>query len=409
MTHEKIKKLEDELEVINNSLQGRKSIEAAKLLTELQTTNSKEILFNAMRELYKFSKKTLKLLDSVSSGAPVPGPTSDDIKSMIKQELTDTLPGLLQEALNNHSSMEKSPNKADDLAVKPSELVHTMEVNIPEVEDDSQPGAWRTALRGPCRSLPVNRAVYDPVKRVAKLHFETKDSMDKAQDACKNSNLTATTNSAERKKILPKLTILNLDPHIDSASVLKEELLDKNSFLRELNEADKSLRIVFVDKKTKPADRYAVIEVSLKIREAIRRNGDKLCIDLERYHVTDRYYVIQCYHCQEYGHMADSEYCKRKGGPATCFYCAGEHTSKECSERKAKKTDKIKCSNCAKSKNRDEKRLCGSHKAGDYACPCYIREKAHLMTRTVGCSVQTKNSYLQKAREIQRRKFGKAY
>ena len=331
-----------------------------------------------------------KLLDS--HGAPEAASNIDNIEEIIKRQLTTLLPGLLQTALED----SKTFNKADhlDLAVKkvetkPSELVHTMEVTIPKDETQAE-GSWKTALRAPWTSLPVNRAVYDPVKGVAKLHFENKDSMDRAHDALKDTKLTAVTTSTERKKMLPKLTILDLDPHIDSATVVKEELLNKNSFLRDLNEVDKSLRIVFVDKKTKPADRYAVIEVSPEIREAVRRNGDKLCMDLQRYHVTDRYHVIQCYHCQEYGHMAGSDYCKRKGETATCFYCAGNHESKECSERKAKKTEKIKCSNCAKSKNRDEKRLCGSHRAGDYSCPCYIREKAHIMTRTVGCSVQTK-------------------
>ena len=397
-------KLKEELKIINNSLKGTKTIESANVLTDLPSLNSKDVLFRCMKELYNFSKKVLDL-HRTSEAASNP----EDIEGMIKRQLTTLLPGLLQTALED----SKTFNKADpDLAVKnvdakPS-VVHTMEVEIPK--DNSQPeGAWKTMLRGPCTSLPVNKAVYDPVKGVAKLHFENRDSMDRAHDALKDSSLTATVNSTERKKILPKLTIPNLDPHIDSATVLEEELLNKNSFLKELKEEGKAgLRIVFVDKKTKIGDRYAVIEVSPETREAIRRNGDKLCIDFERCHVFDRYHVIQCYHCQEYGHIADSQYCKRKDATATCFYCAGEHKSKDCSERKLK-TEKIRCSNCAKSKNRDEKRLCGSHKAGDYSCPCYIREKAHIMTRTAGCSLQTKNSYLQKAREIQRRKFGKVF
>ena len=148
--------------------------------------------------------------------------------------------------------------------------------------------------------------------------------------------------------------------------------------------------------------RYAVIQVSAKIRELIRKNGDCVNIDLREHHVTDCFHVIQCYHCQEFGHMADSKYCKDKDKDPTCFFCAGTHKSKDCMNKKEKKFKKMKCSNCCKSRNHSEKNSASTHKASDNLCPSFVRERAAIMSRTAGCE-QAKNSYLLRTKETKSR------
>ena len=101
------------------------------------------------------------------------------------------------------------------------------------------------------------------------------------------------------------------------------------------------MKVVFYNK----SERYAVIQVSPAIRESIRQNGDYVHLDLGSHHVKDRIHVIQCYHCQEFGHMVGKVYCKSKDKDPVCFYCAGNHSSKDCKSRKERKVNKIRCHN----------------------------------------------------------------
>ena len=59
--------------------------------------------------------------------------------------------------------------------------------------------------------------------------------------------------------------------------------------------------------------------------------------------------VQQCYHCQSFGHRANSEYCPNKNSNPTCFYCGCAHKSSECFDKDDK--SKHKCVNCNKSSN----------------------------------------------------------
>ena len=91
--------------------------------------------------------------------------------------------------------------------------------------------------------------------------------------------------------------------------MLTDEILNKNEKIKCLKEAGEVLKVVLFGK----TQLYAVIQVSTTIREVIRSNRDRVCIDLQYYDVRYRIHVIQCYHCQEYGHMSGSPYCKQKG------------------------------------------------------------------------------------------------
>lgn len=187
-----------------------------------------------------------------------------------------------------------------------------------------------------------------------------------------------------------------------SDEMLRDGLLDKDKKIKALKDDGELIKVVFFDKDK----RFAVIQVSPKIRDVIKSNKDRVCIDLQYYDVKDRIHVIQCYHCQEYGHMSGSPYCKQKGSDSTCFYCAGKHASKDCNNKKDKKTNSIKCSNCEKSKNRNERSACGTHKASDTLCPFYVRERERTMSRTAGYSEEAKNAYLRKVKEL-RQKYGR--
>ena len=401
-----VKKFEEELEVINNSLKGKKTIGNVKVLADVPTNNSKDDMFGVIKELYNFSKKMLTCLKDSKNTVPSlqsPG----EIQTLITQQLTDVLPRLLEEALRKHSESDsKLTEKVEDVKRVPA-TSHTLAIEKIQVNEEEEneenrmtKQEWSTVVskdvRKTLKAVPVIKASH-PLDGTAKLYFKSKEHMDQAQEALK-LKYKVTSKTTEHKKLDPKLTISDLDPDITTADILEEKLFEKNDFIRDLKEAGETCKIVFFDDK----ERFAVLQVSSKMRASIRQNNDKVCVDLVQYSVRDRIHVVQCFHCQQYGHMSGSIYCRQKDSDPTCFYCAGSHASKDCNRRKDKKAGSIKCANCDKSKNRGERSKCTTHKASDTLCPFFIRAKERIMDRTVGCE-EAKNIYLQRVKDLQRR------
>ena len=394
------KKLNEELEVIDKSLKGRKTIDSVNVLSDLPTNNSKDDLINVIMELYKFAKRALSHVPSDCNGSGA-GDNSG-LEDLIKKLLTEVLPGLLQSSLQDLTPQKVKPETTTS-ENKP-ETMHTLviEKNTESEDDKMTENEWTTVVKNDVKTklknVPVIKAASS--NGAAKLHFKSKEHLDRAQQALKE-DYKVTSKSEERKKLNPKLTIADIDPDVTSDEMLLDGLLNKNDNIRVLKDEGELIKVVFFDK----TQHFAVIQVSPKIREGIRCNRDRVCIDLQYYDVKDRIHVIQCYHCQEYGHMSGSPYCKQKDQDPTCFYCAGKHASKDCRSKRDKKTKSIKCSNCEKSKNRNERSACGTHKASDTLCPFYVRERQRVMSRTAGCE-ESKNVYLRKVKELQQ-KYGR--
>ena len=396
-----LKKMTDELEVINKSLKGTKTIDSATAVKDIPTTNSKEDLFKVMKELYVFSKKALTLIPPETKMA-VSGPDANTIENIIKKQLTDFLPGLLKSALQTLPDAHAQPGVAREEKPLPAKHTLTIERKVGDDEEEVKPiteSDWVTVVRSDVKrelkAVPVQRASVN--NGAATLNFTSKTHLDEAQKVLA-AKYKVSPMSADRKKLDPKLTISDINPDVTTKEMLVEELLDKNENIRDLKEAGKMIKAVFFDLK----ERFAVIQVAPEIRESIRQYSDKVYLGLEVHHVRDRIHVIQCYHCQEYGHMTGSKFCRQKDADPTCFYCAGSHASKDCPHKRDRRTQQIRCSNCSKSRNHSEKNGAGTHKASDNLCPSYVRERERIMTRTTGCE-QAKNAYLQRVKELKRR------
>lgn len=396
-----LKTMTDELNVINKSLKGMKTIESATAVKDIPTNNSKEDLFKVMKELYTFSKKALTFIQPETKMA-VSGPDANTIEAIVKKQLTDVLPELLKNALQTLPAIptQHSDNVIDKVE-KSLPTKHTLTIKRKAEEDSEEitESDWVTVVskdvKRELKAVPVQRASVN--NGTATLNFTSKAHLDKAQKALA-TKYSVSPSSEDRKKLDPKLTLSDINPDITTAEILREKLLEKNENIRELDEAGKLMKVVFFDKE----ERFAVIHVAPEIRESIKASDDKVYLGLEVHHVRDRIHVIQCYHCQEYGHMSGSRFCKKKDLAPTCFYCAGSHASKDCTYKSEKTTQKIKCSNCHKSRNYSEKNSASTHKASDNLCPFYVRERERIMSRTTGCE-EAKNAYLQRVKELKRR------
>ena len=393
----------DELENFNKKALKGKTIESAKLLADLTSNNSRELLFNVVKDLYAFSKKAVTLIK-----------TSDVKTTGQDQNLEDILkrvmPGLLKDTLTSLSPVppvQAHPEPAQEEKLLPD--MHTLTVQIkPESDEDEvkpiSEDDWvnvvKRDLKGSLKAIPVQKASLSA--GTATLRFSSKGDLAKAEQAL-TIKYKVVPKSEEQKKLDPKLTISNIDPDITTKEQLQEELLDENEYIRDLVDGSEQMRIVFLDEKK----HFAVLQVSTVIREAIRRNNDRVHLGLQIHPVRDRIHAVQCYHCQEFGHTAKSLiYCKSKDSGATCSFCAGDHASKDCQNKKNNRTNKIKCANCAKSKGTVERNAATTHKASDSWCPFHVRETEKMMARTKGCTEQTKNLYRQRIQDL-RTKLGR--
>lgn len=400
-----MKTMTEELENINRrAFKGTCTIENAKVIADITTNNSREHLFKVVKELFAFSKKALDFVQSSDVQPTLSGQDSQILEKIIKEQLTAVLPDLLKNAMSTLppvAAVQVQPESVHKEKPLPTMHTLTLKKKPEEEEGDVQPiteNEWHTVrkdLRGSLKSIPVQKASL--ADGTATLRFVTKDHLDKAEKALANKypKYNVSPKSEDQKKLDPKLSISDIHPDVTTKDTLLEELLEDNECIRELNGAEK-MKVVYFDS----ADRFAVIQVSAEIREAIRQNSDRVYLGLETHRVRDRIHVIQCYHCQEFGHISGSKYCKSKDSDATCFYCAGSHSSRDCRSKKDRKSEKIKCSNCAKSRGHAERSAATTHKASDNLCPFFVREKERIMSRTMGCTEHTKNLYRQRVQEL---------
>ena len=418
----KKKQWEKELDTINNSIKGKAKIDAAATVSEIGSNNSKETLFKVAKELHILTTKILSSLHEEPIGtAQLPESsanfTPEVVNKLMEAQLTkflpgflnEALPGLLDDALQRHSANGGNPPEAvkvPEPTVEKPVISHSIllgelreEGNAEQGEEMSQ-GKWNTVVKGDVakslETVPVVRAQYKG--GAARLDFKTEEDMKKAENALKD-RYSITSRTKEQKKLDPKLTISDLDAEITTKEILEQKLLQKNEFLKHQKEVNgERLTVLFLGKDHR-GNLEGVIQVSVGMREAIRRNEDRLCVGLQRHSVRDRIHVIQCFHCQGYGHKTGSPYCKLKDvKEGICFFCAGSHSTRDCRRKKNKETDKVKCVNCSNSKSRSEREKSCTHRANDTLCPFYVREKERIMARTHGCEA-LKNVYRRRTEE----------
>ena len=224
--------------------------------------------------------------------------------------------------------------------------------------------------------------------------FQTADERDKAEDALKSDYKLISQNQVP-KKLAPRLKILGVSEDIFSESDpdIIEEIRHKNKTIDDQISEGENLKIIYKNKK----DSLIVIQTTRKIREAIKMSNDKIFIGLQVLNVYDHVHPVQCFHCQEFKHIADSDYCKLKGKSGVCFYCAANHKSSDCKNKK--NSSKHRCINCI-----NDKRQHIHHKSTDPLCPTIIRETLRVYARTDGMDENSKNWYLQMIEKLKQKR-----
>ena len=251
--------------------------------------------------------------------------------------------------------------------------------------------------------VPVLNAVVN--KGSVRLSFQNEDQLKEANTVLPPALGQEVQMVTETKSLLdPRISIGDLGQDLLDKDTLTSEITSgKNEEIKKLVDQGGRVKVVHMN----PAGRFAVVQVTPEIRNVIAQKGDKVFLKLRQYSVRDRYHVVQCFHCQEFGHVAGSIRCTKKDGEAVCAFCAGDHETRSCGHKKRNDTGKLNCANCQRSNNREDRRHARSHLSSSTLCPFYINERTKLMERTSGVKKESKNGYRTRAmEELKRRRLG---
>ena len=165
--------------------------------------------------------------------------------------------------------------------------------------------------------------------------FSDSQSKQLAQDKLKNDQTCGTAVTTRcPEKLSPKVTINGINEVLfDSCDTTDKDAM-KNALLNDIlarNPTVKSvidsstndfIKVVMLQKSMPSLNTVlytAALKLSSNVRRVIHENNDKLYISLNRCNVYDRFHVVQCYHCQEPGHVSKNCPEKKEGLSSTCF------------------------------------------------------------------------------------------
>ena len=172
------------------------------------------------------------------------------------------------------------------------------------------------------------------------------------------------------------MTLTGIPSNIKDDEIIPK-ILEKNNVIANLVSSGCQLTLCFT--KLKKIDSHfsdtktAIIKMSPEIRSAIIDQRNYLFMDFSRCRAYDRFWVIQCYHCQKFGHFAAD--CTNKDSLPVCGFCAGAHTGKNCRNK-----NEPCCANC-KTTSTDSSSSSG-HFASSDRCPHIVKQSQYIINNT---------------------------
>ena len=128
-----------------------------------------------------------------------------------------------------------------------------------------------------------------------------------------------------------------------------------------------------------------MIKLHHDILKVIKQHKYKIFVDCGVCRISDRFFLNQCYQCQQFGHRSGS--CsKSKSNEYVCRFCAASHKSSTCTYVRSKNKEILKCANCN-----------GNHSSTDHVCSVLQKQLNFVISRTKGMENTLKNSIPRKA------------
>ena len=185
--------------------------------------------------------------------------------------------------------------------------------------------------------------------------FPDECSKKRAESLLKDNPSTNVYTLKSGKKLLPSLTISNVPldvlntthPPEDATeseirdlykAVLKQKILYKNKYLEELCSMGHTFDIIYINKSKSIT---VGVKVSPLIRSKVLEKG-VIFICNSSCSVCDRFFILQCYHCQKLGHRSAD--CPKSSESPNCLYCSEPHRSSSCTHKNISTSHS--CINC---------------------------------------------------------------
>ena len=277
------------------------------------------------------------------------------------------------------TSLEKKVNKLlpsqhviEDLKISEEALV----ISDEKYNSDTFASILKKNLSQKLGSIPVSKATLNKNGN-AMIVFPDEDSRDDAQYILeKDFNVSRV--DYNHVKNWPKLKIHHIDPQIFNSdkNLLINLIKDKNEILD--SDDIKDISVPFIDQ----ANKFVILKVSPLTQAKIMKN-QRLFIELQSFRVSDHFFALQCFKCQEFGHGANSTHCPLKEVEKNiCLYCAKNHRSASCPSKKDKNS--YNCANCLKS-NVPGIKSNSNHCSTWGRCPILQNETENVQKRTIYC------------------------
>ena len=332
-------------------------------LKKLHKSEVLEILLKFAHNMPLLQQHAIKIDRTTLSNASI-----DHVIDKVSKKVADETKHELAKMLSTPPANERKK-----LPVSNETQVLVIDIEKEDIgEGKNFSNALKKKLSEKLHNVPVAKAVINQ-KDQAVLFFP--DSATCTQAKSSLQTFYDVKNSDRKQNILqPRIKIHHIDSSLANTDpdVLTKMIMSKNISLQ--NAQDQDFKITYVDNK----QNFAVAKVSPDIHACIMKNG-RIYIDLCSYMVSDHFFPLQCYRCQNFGHLSTS--CKAKTPEIfTCLYCSANHRSSSCPSKKNKKEHK--CANCLGSKITSIKNKSNSHTATSKLCPIFIKEVERLKDLT---------------------------
>lgn len=321
-----------------------------------------------------------------------------DVKALIKEEVKSIVPQIIAGIQSEISGKLVLPKESASIPTTvPDQVKHKLTLENQsgsKITENEWSTVVKSSLKKKLHNTPVSNS-YLTHNGAATMTFPSAESRDQAAELLQ-AEYTVSTKSESPKKLPPKIKLVEVSEENfeDTDDVIVENIKSTNPAIGELISSGETFKIIFKKKD----DKIIVIETTAKIRHAIRQANGHIFLGLQRLWVRDHIHIDQCYHCQGFGHYADSEFCKLKGKKGICFFCSSDdHTSKQCPNKKT--SSKHRCINCI-----GDGKSQTHHKATDPLCPSIISETLRKYARTDGMDAQSKNGYIMMLERIRQKR-----
>lgn len=180
-----------------------------------------------------------------------------------------------------------------------------------------------------------------------------------------------------KSPLLPKIKIVSVPTFFDTTNKneVTQAIINSNDSLQQAFQNDPSLILDLVTSYKRNTTKTLVIKCSPKIRELIKFNKDKICIEHKLCPVYDSFYLTYCTRCSAYGHMTKS--CTASN--PTCLRCNEPHVFSSCPH--INDTDAILCNACNNSKDASLKQNAKNHVTFNNSCPIHKQRMANLVAK----------------------------